>query len=386
MTFDDIVKRSNRGGWKLPTGKVNEPQAKPRFEVLAAARKNELDVWLYGVIGDDFSEDGVIALSIVKELAASKAKTINVFINSPGGNVFDGIAIFNALERHSARVIVHVDGAALSIASLIAMAGDEIIMAENAMMMLHKPFALVVGDAEKMRHSADMMDKIADLLVETYAARTSRPQSEITSVMAAETWFDAQEAVDAGLADSIVEAKKVAAYGDLSKFKNVPEGVTAARRGLAQEKEAAMPEKNEAVTAVAQEVRAATYAEITEGCQGATDQFICSQLKVSATMDQARAAWDKQTVETIKAHTERLAEQDKQIAEMKAEAAKEAPEMPGSEPVGVRTGDTTANIGETFPQAVARYAANGVPRPKAAKMARAENMDRWERYVEDANK
>ena len=123
---------------------------------------------------------------------------IDLRLNSPGGSVFDAVAIHNALSRHAGPVTVWIDGIAASAASYIAMAGDEIVMPENAFLMIHDPSGMVIGTAADMRDMAGTLDKIAGSMLRGYAARSGKPEDEIAALMAAETWFDAAEALEAG--------------------------------------------------------------------------------------------------------------------------------------------------------------------------------------------
>ena len=131
------------------------------------------------------------------------AEEITVRINSPGGDVFDGFAIYNLLAQHPAKIHVKVDGWAASAASVIAMAGDTREVAANALMMIHNPWTLSVGDSAGMRKTADLLDQIKDSIITTYKAHSSLDEAEIAALMDAETWFDAQGAMDAGLATAI---------------------------------------------------------------------------------------------------------------------------------------------------------------------------------------
>jgi ATP-dependent Clp protease protease subunit len=152
------------------------------------------------------------AKGVVAQLAALKdVKTLNVRLNSPGGSVFEGVAIYNALTRHPGNVIVHVDGLAASIASVIAMAGKEIRMAENAMLMIHDPWCFCGGGAKEMRKQADVLDQIKETIINVYVARTGKKRDTLAKLMEDETWFTAEEAVAAKMADTKVKAMKVAA-------------------------------------------------------------------------------------------------------------------------------------------------------------------------------
>jgi ATP-dependent Clp protease, protease subunit len=143
-------------------------------------------------------------------------------MNSPGGDVFDGLAIYNTLKRHPANVIVDVDGMALSIASIIAMAGNEIRMAKNAMMMIHDPWTISMGTADDFREQADLMDTVKGNLVTTYADRTGVPESEVSDLMSAETWMTAEQAVKAGFADAVTDELDIAASFDVKRYRNAP--------------------------------------------------------------------------------------------------------------------------------------------------------------------
>ena len=194
------------------------------------AQGHTAEILIYDFIGEDFFGGGVTAKGLIDELNALKDITeLNVRINSPGGDVFDGIAIHNALQRHKATVNVHIDGLAASIASIIAMAGDTIIMAENALMMIHNPHGFAIGDAAEMRKTGDLLDKAKESLVNTYESRVGENTSrtEIETMMDEETWFTAQEAVESGFADEIGNAVKIAAHFDLSKlnYHQVPDNL-----------------------------------------------------------------------------------------------------------------------------------------------------------------
>jgi hypothetical protein len=132
------------------------------------------------------------------------------------------VAIHNALKRHGGPVTVWIDGVAASAASYVAMAGDEIVMPENAFPMIHDPSGLVMGTAADMREMADTMDKIAGAMVRGHAARSGRSEEEIAALMAAETWFDAEAAVEAGLATRMIEPVRIAASFDIARFRNAP--------------------------------------------------------------------------------------------------------------------------------------------------------------------
>jgi ATP-dependent Clp endopeptidase proteolytic subunit ClpP len=180
------------------------------------ATADSADIYLYDEIGGYFS--GTDAASVIEQIRNLNVKTLNVRINSPGGSVFDGMAIYNALARHSAEVITHIDGIAASIASVIALAGKRVLIAENAMMMIHDPSALVWGDAAELRKQADVLDQIKETIITTYVTRTGLPRDDVAEMMSEETWFTADEAVEKKFADESVSGVKAAACFDLTHF------------------------------------------------------------------------------------------------------------------------------------------------------------------------
>lgn len=184
------------------------------------------EIWIYDDIGPDWL--GLVsAKSIISELGkAKKAEPVTVRVNSPGGDVVEAQAIYNALRRHSGdggKVTVEVDALAASAASFIAMAGDEVRMAENAMMMIHKAWSLTVGNADDMRASAEVLDKFDGILASTYAARAKLDTEEVMDLLASETWLTAAEAVEKGFADSIGQSLNVAAKVKEGRFAKTPE-------------------------------------------------------------------------------------------------------------------------------------------------------------------
>lgn len=193
------------------------PTDKKWFEVRNATA-TAADIFLY----DEIGVYGVTAGDFIAMLNGLKVSALNVHINSPGGSVFDGLAIYNALSAHPAKVVVHIDGIAASIASVIAMAGDEIVMASNAMVMIHCPSCGVTGYAGDLRKQADVLDVLEGNLIAIYAARTGMKPDELKAAMVGETWFTSAQCKANGFCTSVVAAKKIAAHFDLSAFKNAP--------------------------------------------------------------------------------------------------------------------------------------------------------------------
>lgn len=169
----------------------------------SAASDDEVDILIY----DEIGYWGVNASMFVAELAGVDTKKINLRVNSPGGSVFDGIAIYQALASHQAEITAYVDGWAASIASVIIMSADKILIGEAAQIMIHQPWSFVIGPADDMRKEADILDSIQNAIVDVYVARTGGDRQEIVDQVVAETWFKGQEAVDAGFADELVPLK-----------------------------------------------------------------------------------------------------------------------------------------------------------------------------------
>lgn len=183
-------------------------------------------------IMDEISWWGITADELIKEIDGISAGTIHLRMNSPGGSVFDGTAIYNALKQHSAKVIVHVDGLAASIASVIAMAGDEIVMGEGSFMMVHLPWSIMIGTAEDFRQEADLLDKVGGSIAQIYKGKSGKELDEINQLMADETWMTAEEAVEMGFADRIDKKKddedkknQAKTLFDLSVFAKVPDAL-----------------------------------------------------------------------------------------------------------------------------------------------------------------
>jgi ATP-dependent Clp protease protease subunit len=201
-----------------------KPSAQPNGYRIVARGKDDADVYLYGVVGSSIWDDGISAKQFADDLKAlGKIKTIHLRINSEGGDVFDGKAMYTLLAEHDARVIAHIDGLAASAASYIAMAADEIEMSESAFMMIHNARGVVMGGGDEMRRMADLLDQVDASIVDVYASRTKQDKQKIKKWMADETWFTASEAVQHKFADRMVGNMAIAAsVRDPKLFKNLP--------------------------------------------------------------------------------------------------------------------------------------------------------------------
>lgn len=181
------------------------------------------EILFYGDIGDVF--DGISARMFAEELKAlGKVSEINLRMNSAGGSAYEGITIYNTLLRHPARVVVDIDGMALSAASLVAMAGDVRRMADNAALMIHDPWTVAVGTSEDLRKDAEILDGLKGNVRETYSKRTGNEIDDIASMMANETWMNATEALEFGFINEVTGATKAAASTRIPKdrFHRVP--------------------------------------------------------------------------------------------------------------------------------------------------------------------
>ena len=190
----------------------------PDLKIVRDGQADEAEILIY----DEIGFWGIQAADFMRALSQVDAKTIHVRINSPGGSVFDGIAIYNALREHPAHVVTHVDALAASIASVIALAGDEVKIAKNAFLMIHDPWTITIGNAEELRKDAGLLDKFAQTILGVYTAKSSEKPDEIKDLMRAETWLTADEALELGLVDEVVDTSDVKASFDLSVFSHVP--------------------------------------------------------------------------------------------------------------------------------------------------------------------
>lgn len=175
---------------------------------LARTEAGRASLYIYDQIGASWFSEGVTAKQVVEAVDQAEndgCTGLDVYINSPGGSVFEGIAIYSRLQRFKGEKVVYVDGMAASIASVIAMAGDRRCMGVGAMMMIHDASGICAGNAAEMRETAERLDTICDAMVAAYAANTDLEQDEIRSMMKAETWFTAASAIEKGFADELVD-------------------------------------------------------------------------------------------------------------------------------------------------------------------------------------
>ena len=333
--------------------------------------KTTAEITLYDVI-DSFW--GVSAAGIYDALKAAKdeIKTIRVRINSPGGNVFEGTAIYNLLRSHSAKKIILIDGIAASMASVVAMAGDEIHMGEGAYMMIHDPLGRINGGADEMRDMADLLEKMKDQIVNIYARRTGQPEDTIREWMADETWMTADQAIENKFADRTVQGLQIAAIAPIACFSNVPEALT-------------RQPQNEGVSPMADNAEpkapaAATYAELKAACVGADAEFICAQMESAATVENAVKAWMGEL-------TKRADAANTAATEAKAEAEKVKAQKSGVEPLGSGSSPSTppSDPVAEWRDAIKEKVAEGLSKGKAVAAVVRENPDLHAAYIEAVN-
>lgn len=194
----DIAKLRERMQARMPNSSA---RAKGGYSILNATDDDTAviriydEIWMFGVNASDFAQD----------LDAITAPKIRVEINSPGGDVFDGIAIYNALRAHPAHITTRVDGLAASAASLIVQAGDHRVMLSSAQMMIHNAWGIVIGNADDHRGMADLLDQQDEVIAGIYASRSGGDKDEFRTLMADETWLTDEQAVEKGLADEVAE-------------------------------------------------------------------------------------------------------------------------------------------------------------------------------------
>ncbi|MFD9763191.1 head maturation protease, ClpP-related [[Kitasatospora] papulosa] len=189
------------------TAKARAAQPRAWYEIRDADSPDEAEMLIYDEIGGWW---GPTPGDIVNELRAITAPNLRVRINSPGGSVFDGVAIANAIRLHPANVTVQVDGIAASIASVIAMAGDRIVMSPQSQLMIHDASGMCLGNSADMSEMATLLDVQSDNIADAYAERAGGTREEWRERMRAESWYLAEEAVAAGLADEVLPARKAA--------------------------------------------------------------------------------------------------------------------------------------------------------------------------------
>jgi len=185
------------------------------YNIKNVAESNTTEVMIY----DEIGLYGVNAKSFVEEIKEiPNSASVLLRINSPGGSVVDGLAIYDAVNRLPQKVTSRIEGIAASMASVIALAADEVVMSENSLYMIHNVWGGEVGDSDDLRKAADLMDKMSDRLVNIYVSKTGKSEEQVRSWMDEETWFDSSEAFESGFINSIEEPVRMAAKFDINKY------------------------------------------------------------------------------------------------------------------------------------------------------------------------
>jgi ATP-dependent protease ClpP protease subunit len=191
-----------------------------QFTNLVNVAGDTATIYLYDMISADW---GVSALSVIEAIAqAGDAKILNVHINSPGGDVFEGRAIMAALSAFKGKTVARIDSLCASAATSIALACDEVVMADGAFFMIHNASGMAWGDKQTLRDTADVLEKVEGAIVRDYVQKTGKEESEIRALMDAETWFTANEAMEHGFVDALDKGKKVTNTWNLSAFAKAP--------------------------------------------------------------------------------------------------------------------------------------------------------------------
>uniref|UniRef100_A0A6H1ZBR3 Putative protease n=1 Tax=viral metagenome TaxID=1070528 RepID=A0A6H1ZBR3_9ZZZZ len=199
----------------------NKSLDKPDWYEIEALSDDEAEILIYDVIGWPFND----AAELVRALAEMKQKTITVRINSPGGDVFDSMAIFNVLQSHKSKIVTRIESLVASSASFIALAGKEVQAYKNAMMMIHDPWVFAIGNQYELRETADILEKVSGNMVDIYVSESNVGKKEVKAMLKAETWMTAKEAKEKGFIDTIVDGKAIKAQFDLSMFANAPDDI-----------------------------------------------------------------------------------------------------------------------------------------------------------------
>ncbi len=178
---------------------------------------NSADIYIF----DEIGTYGVTAQDFISEIKGLKDMPINLRINSLGGDVFDGMAMYNVIKRRESKTTVYIEGIAASIATIIALGADEVVMAENSLFMIHNAWGGASGEAKDMRKTAETLEKITSELTDIYVKKTGLSYDAVAQMMDEETWLNAEEAYKLRFIDTISDSIKVAAKYDVSKFKNI---------------------------------------------------------------------------------------------------------------------------------------------------------------------
>lgn len=246
----------------------------------------QAEICLYDEIDSFF---GVGARQFNEQLTAlGEVNQITLRINSPGGSVWEGMAVLAMLQNHKAKIITRVEGIAASMASIVAMAGDVIEMPENAFMMIHNPADWVAGGSEEFRKKADVLDQVKAALVGIYAQRTGRTPEEISAWMDEETWMDGTTCLERGFCTNVLPSVTIAASLTANQFRKTPVGLVV--QSPLPNPQSLSPRSPKMSDTTATPV-AATLKQLKDACPGATNDFLVAQQEAEATVEQAATAY-----------------------------------------------------------------------------------------------
>lgn len=281
---------------------------------------DEIGGW--GVYAKEFKDE-------VSSLVNSSSEDIIVNINSPGGSVFEGIEIYNYLKGLPNKVTVKINSLAASIATIVALGGDELHISESAFFMIHNPWSIAMGEADDMRKQADVLDKIKETILSIYEKNSNLDRERLTAIMDEETWLTGSEAVEYGFADQLTEGVKVAAMATtdiINNFKNIPNSLKMAENTENQEQKSVL-EKIKALLSsddTKNELQE-RYAELSEEVKALKE----SNADLEGTLEEAyntlKTEKDNKAVELadkdkeINAKIEEINAKDKEIEALKAE-------------------------------------------------------------------
>ena len=187
------------------------------YDIQSKTSNEALDVYIF----DEIGTFGINAQNFIDEIKGFKNSPLNLHINCVGGDVFEGMAIYNILKKRTAETTVYIEGIAASMGSVIALAADKVVMAENSLFMIHNAWGGAMGEAKELKKTANLLEKISNEIADIYIKKTNLPYDRVKEMMDEETWLNADEAFELGFVDSISDAIKVAAKYDVSKFKNI---------------------------------------------------------------------------------------------------------------------------------------------------------------------
>ncbi len=187
------------------------------YNIQSKTSNKVVDVYIF----DEIGAFGMNAQSFIDEIKGFKNTPLNLHINCVGGDVFEGMAIYNVLKKRTAETTVYIEGIAASMGSVVALAADKVVMAENSLFMIHNAWGGAMGEAKELKKTANLLEKISNEIADIYIKKTNLPYDKVKEMMDEETWLNADEAFELGFVDSISDAIKVAAKYDVSKFKNI---------------------------------------------------------------------------------------------------------------------------------------------------------------------